>query len=127
MLNVDIAKLEQAVNDLRGLLRDGLLSTDIWDRSTGLSLAAVNPQPAASALFNMLTNDISSTLSNSGFPALNRYYLLDLSNSNSVVIIQHGADLMQGLLLDSSKANMGILFSVALPKAIESVQKARTA
>ncbi len=87
MLNVDIAKLEQAVNDLRGLLRDGLLSTDIWDRSTGLSLAAVNPQPAASALFNMLTNDISSTLSNSGFPALNRYYLLDLANSNSVVII----------------------------------------
>ncbi len=127
MLNVDIAKLEQAVNDLRGLLRDGLLSTDIWDRSTGLSLAAVNPQPAASALFNMLTNDISSTLSNSGFPALNRYYLLDLANSNSVVIIQHGPDLMQGLLLDSSKANMGILFSVALPKALDAVQKARTA
>lgn len=34
---------------------------------------------------------------------------------------------MQGLLLDSSKANMGILFSVALPKALDAVQKARTA
>ena len=38
-----------------------------------------------------------------------------------------GPDLMQGLLLDSSKANMGILFSVALPKALDAVQKARTA
>ena len=125
MLNVDIPKLEQAVADLRTLLRDGLLATDIWDRATGLSLAGINPQPAATALFNMLTNDITSTLGNSGFPPLNRYYLLDLGDSNSVVIIQHGPDLLQGVLLDSSKANMGILFSVALPKAIEAVQKAR--
>ncbi|MBS0313686.1 MAG: hypothetical protein LC098_11770 [Burkholderiales bacterium] len=127
MLNIDIAKLEKSVADLQALLRDGLLATDIWDPATGLSLAGINPQPAATALFNVLTTDIGTTLVNSGFPPLNRYYLLDLGNNNAVVILKHGEDLLQGILLDSRKANMGILFSVALPKALDAVQKARVA
>lgn len=125
MIDIDITKLEQVVADMRSVLRDGLLATDIWDRATGLSLAGLNPQPAAAALFNSLTNEISNTLSDSGFPGLNRYYLLELAADNIVVVMQHGKDLLQGSLLDAKKANMGILFSVAIPKALDGVAKAR--
>lgn len=125
MLNVDIAKLEQVVADLRALLKEGLLATDIWDRATGLSLAGYNAQPAAVALFNQLTDEISGTLSGAGFPELARFYLLDLEGDNSVVILRHGADLLQGILLNSRKVNMGILFSIAIPKSIDAIAKAR--
>lgn len=125
MLNVDISKLEQLVTDLRGLLKEGLVATDIWDRATGLSLAGYNAQPAAVALFNQLTEEIGSTLSGAGFPKLNRYYLLDLDGDNAVVIIRHGEDLLQGMLLNSKKVNMGILFSIAIPKSIEGTAKSR--
>ncbi|MCC7152343.1 MAG: hypothetical protein IT501_10080 [Rubrivivax sp.] len=125
MLNVDIAKLEQVVTDLRALLKDGLLATDIWDRATGLSLAGYNAQPAAVALFNQLTDEISGTLGGAGFPALARFYMLDLDGDNAVVILRHGDDLLQGTLLNSKKANMGILFSIAIPKALDGVGKAR--
>lgn len=125
MLQVDITLLEKIVEDQRALLKDGLAATDIWDRATGLSLAGYNAQPAAVALFNQLTSEISDTLSGSGFPKLGRYYMLDLDADNAVIILQHGVDLLQGVLLNSKKVNMGILFSIAIPRAIEGVAKAR--
>lgn len=125
MLNIDTTKLEKCVTDLHALTKDALLATDIWDRSTGLSLAGYNAQPAAVALFNQVTEEITSTLDGAGFPALNRYYMLDLVDDNSVVILQHGSDLIQGILLNSKKTNLGIIFSIAIPRLLEAVAQAR--
>lgn len=120
-MDIDIASLEGAVEELQRLLRDALTATDIWDRNTGLSLAGFNSQPAATALFNQVTKEISDTLAGSSFPALSKYYLLNLEDNNIVLILMHGTDLMQGILLDATKANMGILFSVAIPKMLDKV------
>ena len=124
-MNVDIAKLEAAVEELRGVLKDGLMAVDIWDRQTGLSLAAFNAQPAAVALFTQVTNDLASALNTAGFPGLNRYFLLDLDGDSSVLIVRHGADLLQGMLLNNKKANLGLLLAVALPRTLDAVAKAR--
>lgn len=124
-MDINIDKLETAVQDLKNMLKDGLLATDIWDRSTGLSLAGHNPQPAAAALFTEMTNTLSNTLSNSGFPGLKRYFFLDLEGDHVVMIIRHGTDLLQGILMNSQKVNLGLLLSVALPKMLTSVEKAR--
>ena len=123
MLNVDIAKLEKCVDDLRALLKEGLLTADIWDRETGLSLAGYNAQPAA-ALFNQVTGDIANTLEGSGFPKLGRFYLLDLQDDHSVLILQPRPELLYGMLLSSKKVNMGVLFSLAIPRALDAVAKA---
>lgn len=125
MLDIDITALEKAVEEAKSVLRDGLSATDIWDRETGLSLAGHNPQPEAVALFNQLTNEMSTTLSGSGFPALNRYYLLDLDGGNTVVVQRHRDDLMSGMLLDASKVNLGILVSVVMPKLTAAIEAAR--
>ncbi|ACB34661.1 conserved hypothetical protein [Leptothrix cholodnii SP-6] len=124
-MNLDIAQLDAAVNDLKGLLKDGLLATDIWDRETGLSLAGHNAQPAAVALFTQVTNDLVAVLSNAGFPSLRRYLLLDLDGNSTVMVIRHGEDVLQGMLLNNQRANLGLLIAVALPRMLESVAKAR--
>lgn len=125
MLDIDVNVLEQTVNDAKSVLKDGLLATDIWDRETGLSLAGHNSQPEAVALFNQLTNEISSTLAGSGFPALNRYYMLDIEDGNTIVVQRHGDDLMSGMLLDANRVNLGILVSVVIPRITAGVEKAR--
>jgi hypothetical protein len=61
MLEIDIPKLENTVSTIKVLLKDGLMATDIGATETGLSLAAHNPQPAASALFNQLTIEMQRT------------------------------------------------------------------
>jgi biotin-(acetyl-CoA carboxylase) ligase len=125
MLDIDVSALEQTVADAKAVLKDGLAAIDIWDRETGLSLAGHNPQPEAVALFNQLTNELSETLSGSGFPALNRYYMLDLLGGNTVVVQKHGDDLLSGMLLDASRVNLGILVSVVIPRVATGVEGAR--
>ncbi len=123
---MDTKILETAVQDLRGILRDGLIATDIWDRSAGLSLAGFNQQPVAVALFTRITEELDSSLRDSNFPPLSRYYLLDMEGSHTVAVINHGP-LLQGVLVDNKRANLGILISVAIPRMIEAVGRAKAA
>jgi hypothetical protein len=125
-MNIDIEKLDALTQELKTTLKEGLLSSDIFDRTTGLSLSSFNPQPTAAALFTEVTNVIASTLADSGFPGLKRYYLVDMDNDHSVMVIRHGNDLLQGILMNSQKVNIGILLSVALPKMLAGIEKART-
>jgi hypothetical protein len=115
--------LEAAVQDLRNILREGLLATDIWERTAGLSLAGFNQQPVAVALFTRITEELDSSLRDSSFPSLGRYYLIDLDGNHTVVVINHGI-LLQGLLIDNKRANLGILISVAIPRMLEAISRA---
>ena len=124
MMNIDLDALNSCVENMKSLLKDGLLACDIWNVQDGLSLAGYNSQPAAVGLFTQLTNELVSTLRDSGFPGLNRYYLLDMEGDHISLIIRHGDTLLQGLLLNSKKVNLGVLLSVALPRAQEQVAKA---
>jgi hypothetical protein len=120
----DTNLLDLAVKDLRNVLRDGLIATDIWDRTDGLALAGFNQQPVAVALFTRITTELETSLSDSNFPPLARYYLLDMEGNHTVVVINHGS-LLQGMLVDNKRANLGILISVAIPRMIEAVAKAK--
>jgi hypothetical protein len=121
---IDTKLLDLAVQDLRNVLRDGLVATDIWDRADGLTLAGFNQQPVAVALFTRITSELESSLADSNFPPLARYYLLDMEGSHTVAVINHGS-LLQGVLVDDKRANLGILISVAIPRMIEAVAKAK--
>jgi hypothetical protein len=125
-LNIIIENLNAATEEVKATLKDGLLTSEIWDREAGLSFVSYNPQPVAVALFTEVAKMLKSTLADSGFPGLKRYFLLDLENDHMAMLIFHGNDILQGLLMNSKKVNLGILLAVALPKAIEAVEKART-
>lgn len=121
------ARLDQMVTTLRERLGGGLLATDVWDRETKTSLASHQHQPAAVEMMNGLVLEIDSTLAGSGFPRMNEYFLLELETDKAVLIIRHGDDLLQGLLLDTRVANMGLVLSIGLRTALQGVQAARSA
>jgi len=121
---IDTKVLDLAVQDLRNVLRDGLVATDIWERTAGLSLAGYNQQPVAVALFTRITTELESSLTDSNFPPLARYYLLDMEGNHTVAVVNHGA-LLQGILVDNKRANLGILISVAIPRMVEAVARAQ--
>ncbi len=121
---IDTKLLDLAVQDLRSVLRDGLVATDIWERTDGLSLAGYNQQPVAVALFTRITLELETSLADSNFPPLARYYLLDMEGNHTVVVVNHGT-LLQGMLVDNKRANLGIVISVAIPRMIEAIAKAR--
>ena len=124
-MDINIEKLEAAITELKSILKDSLLITSIWDFSTGLALAELSPQPAAVALFTEVTRSLAATLSDSGFPQLNRYYLIELADDHLAMVVRHGDDMLQGIVMSAKKVNLGVLISVALPKMIASVEAAR--
>jgi hypothetical protein len=47
-----------------------------------------------------------------------------MEGNHTVVMINHGS-LLQGMLVDNKRANLGLLISVAIPRMIEAVAKAK--
>lgn len=121
---MNVQALEAAIDSLKATLRDGLMAVDIFDSKIGLSLASFNGQPVAVALFTTLTNDLSATISSSGFPQLSRYYMLDLEGGHTVVVIKHAGDILQGLLIDTKRTNIGVLLAVCIPDMLTRVAAA---
>ena len=126
MLDIDIDALDAHIEEMKAIRKEGLLGLSLWSTETGLSMAGYNTPDEATALFNQLSGEIHGTLSGAGFPGLRRYYMLALEDNRSVVVLKHGADLLECLVLDSTKTNLGILLSVAVPKALAAVAAARS-
>lgn len=124
-MSFDVAAVQAAVDTARQSLQGAMLATDVWERSTEETLATFNGQPAAKTMFNALTDSMSAALSNSGFPRIGRYYLVDLEEERTLLVVRHGTDVLQGVLLNASKVNMGLLFSVVIPQLIRDVNAAR--
>jgi DNA-binding response OmpR family regulator len=120
---ISVEKANAAVNKLRESLGAALVATDVWSVDDGMPIAGFNSQPVATALFNRITDMITETLSESGFPSLNKYYLLDLEGDKSVVILPLGK-YRAGMLVDKKKAQLGVVVSVALPKFVAGLEEA---
>ena len=125
MLDVDPSQLESAVSDLQSQLRDGLVAADILDLTTGVSLVGFNSNPQSSALFTLMTEQINKMLEGIMYPGLNRYLLLDLHSDHSAVVVRSQDDLLLVMLIDNTKTTLGILLSVAIPKALATLEGAR--
>lgn len=125
MANYDLDVLDGILQEQKKFLRDGISNSDIWDRQTGMSIRSANSNPEFVALFNRLMGEIDSTLSNSDYPALNRYLMVNMEGSGLVLVINYGDDLVQGIQLDPKKVNFGLLFNVIIPKSIAKINDAR--
>ncbi|PJA24699.1 MAG: hypothetical protein COX57_07280 [Alphaproteobacteria bacterium CG_4_10_14_0_2_um_filter_63_37] len=123
-MQIDIAQLDACIEELKSLLKDALIATDLWTPD-GLSLGGHYGQSPAVALFTRITGELRETLHHSGFPGLSRYYLSDLDHDHIAMVILHGEDIQQGLLLNSKKVNLGVLLAVVVPRALAMVAKAR--
>jgi len=120
---MNIKKLNYSVEMLKEQLGDALMACDIWMTGTGQSIAGFNTQPKATALFEQVTDFLKKALANSGFPPVDKYYLLDLSNDATVLVLQF--DKYQwGMLVNKSKIQMGLLLNIIIPNVTEEFMEA---
>ncbi|MCJ7525566.1 MAG: response regulator [Candidatus Aminicenantes bacterium] len=120
---MNIPKLNKAIDSLRESLGAALLATDIFSSDDAQSIAGFNSNPAACAIFSQFTTMLNKSLSESKFPEIGRYYLLDLVDKKMVVVLPMG-DFQWGILIDGTKAQLGLLLNLAIPKAIGAFEEA---
>jgi CheY-like chemotaxis protein len=122
-VNMNIKKLNQAIEIQKDNMGDGLLATDIYGSADGQSLVGWNSNPQACALFNRITNYMIDALDGAGFPGLGRYYIMDLVGGKMVIVISLG-EFQWGMLVDRAKIQLGLLLNVIMPKMIDSFEQA---
>lgn len=120
---IDISGLNKALEFARQQLGEGFMSSDIFMTADGQSVACFNSNPKASALFNQVTLYLTNALARSGFPPINRYYMLDLADSKVVVVCPLGAH-QWGMLIDTKKTTIGLLVNVVLPETLQMITAA---
>lgn len=120
---VNVKMLNNAVLALHEALGEGLIATDIFSSADGQSIAGYNSNARACALFNRVTGYLIDALERSGFPALNRYYMLDLTDEKLVIVAPFGK-YQWGMLVDRNKTQVGLIINVILPDLLDSVREA---
>lgn len=120
---MNIPKLNKAIDSLKESLGGALLATDIFSSDDAQSIAGFNSNPMACAIFSQFTEMLNRSLRESKFPEIGRYYLLDLVDKKLVVVIPMG-DFQWGMLIDGTRAQLGLLLNLAIPKAIGAFEEA---
>jgi YesN/AraC family two-component response regulator len=122
---MNVSKLNKSIETLKESLGGALLATDIFGVADMQSVSGFNSNPAACALFGQIITSTNRALKESGFPILGKYCLFDLVDAKMVVLIPMG-DFIWGMLIDTKKAQLGLLLNIALPKAIAAFEDAIT-
>ena len=119
---MDIKKLNEILEKVKKELGDGLIATDIWVAADGQAIAAINPNPKASALMNRMVNITNDALKDAKFPLLDKYFLHHLEGEHIGMTTLIG-DYRWGMLVDGTKAQLGLLLNVVVPETMEAIKE----
>ncbi len=118
------ALLDEVWVEQKRFLKEGLLDGTFWDKSTGLAINNyMQSRDDFVAMFSILLDQIEDSLSASGMPGIGRFITVSMKDV-TVIVIKHSDRIFQGMAIDPKNTNLGLLYNVALPKAIEGTKKA---
>ena len=124
-MNIKPETVKEIIDTLREDLGEGLVATDIWSATEVKPLVRnrdLKSSPRSIALFDQVTRKLDKTLKGAEFPGIGSYYLINLANSQMVVVLVLET-YRQYILIDLSKTTMGILMSVAIPNLLNVLSK----
>jgi hypothetical protein len=120
---MNIQKLNNCMESLKKDMGEGLVASSIVTMEDAQTLVATeNSRPGSATLFSEVTGFIQKALSQ-GYPALGRYYYLDLAGNKGILIIPFG-DYQWGIAIDTKKTKLGMLLNIVLPKIISEFEEA---
>jgi hypothetical protein len=122
-LSIDIGMLKSELSEIKDQLGDGLLRADVFLSSNGRSLAGWNSHHLACSLFASLTEVLMNSLAVSHFSPLGKYYLIDLSDEQQILLVVSG-ELQLGMLIKGGKDHQGFWLNIIVPRARQILEKA---
>ncbi len=120
---MNVGKLNTAIEVLKSNLGESLLSTAIAMNVDGQSIAGFNSSPKFAALIVKAINVINDATKIGGLPQIGKYVTFDLQENRVLVVLPLG-EYIWGILLDSSKTQMGLLLNIEIPSAIDAFAEA---
>jgi len=120
---ISIREMNDALETLREMTQDGLLSCDICSGKDGQSIMGYNSNPVYCAMLAHVIQDIENSLRSSDLPLLGNTCIIDLKDDKmAIIVILHGY--LWSILIDIRKCPLGLFLNVTLPKVKAIFQKA---
>ncbi len=119
---MELAKLNAIVDKAKSELGAALISCAVLG-DDGQVLVGHKPNHAVGAMLSEITGAIKKSLATSDFPSLNKYYLIDMKDNTSIMVMNSGS-FEYAMALDMTKLQMGLLMSVVGPQLFEMFQDA---
>ena len=121
---MDVKKLKETMELFKNYLGDGLISSDIWDKKDGLSVASYQTNDRFSALFARILKNTETSLKDLDFPSFGEYQITELNDDKLLLIINYENNYFWGSLIDKSKISLGTLIFVVITKVKEALKEA---
>jgi len=120
---MNVTKLKEVISLFEKDLDGALLSSNLWEKKVGLSIAGYNVNEK-SALLGKVINSMELAIDNIGLPPFGDYQIIDLK-ADALLLVMHFEDkYLWGSLIDKTKVSLGLLISIAMPNAREGFKKA---
>ena len=113
---MNVKKINEALNTLKETAGAGLLSCDIFTSRDGQSITGYNSNETYCAMSNQITQYMTNTIKEAGFPPMGNTYMIDLAEDKMAIVMIVG-DYQWGMLIDTKKCSLGMILNVALPRA----------
>ncbi len=111
---------QKTVDTIKHDFGNGLLSADIWDKTTGLSMANYNSNTKATVLFDKIVKGFEGSLIDLGFPGINKYIMTDIDDTTVLLIIKLDDRYFASIIFDKTLTSLGVVFSLVIPNTIKS-------
>lgn len=122
---MNIAKINNAVENVKNNAGNGLVAMDIWSKNDGIPIAGHNSQPQASALCNKIFAQIVTAMKGAGFPSDVSDYTIRVTDGKMILVGLIGAsDYMYGMLMDTKLTQLGLIINVIAPTFIKEMSEA---
>lgn len=119
---MNVQKLNECMEMLKKEMGDGLLASSIINTSDAKTLVTTERLKSGTAAVSGITAVIRKSKSQ-GYPALGRYYYLDLAGNKGLLFIPFG-EYQWGIAIDTRKAKLGLLLNMVLPKVMNAFEEA---
>ncbi len=116
------ATVKQIMAYLQEELGGGIVSADIYSASDGQSIGGINSNLKGAALLARVTVQLQNAIKAAGFKGLGPYYLITIEESLAAVVVPMGA-YECGIMVDTSKAKMGLVLNLVIPGILEIANK----
>jgi hypothetical protein len=120
--SLNVAGLKRVLQIAQDGLDDALVSADVFSTADGTSYVGFNSQPAGCALLNQISERMALSFARGGLPPLGRYYMAELADSRILLVAPCGA-VQLSLVVDSTRAQLGLLLNVILPDVLAALEE----
>jgi hypothetical protein len=113
----EVSKFDKAIELLKKEIGETLLASDIFTIEDSKTITSYKSSAKIAELFNEMNRDINAHLKEMKLPPIGKYYILDLANSKTLIVVTF-TKYRWAMLLDSRKLKLGLLLNLILPDII---------